>query len=300
MQILQTEYPKRRWPAAEALLTGHEYREEYLLPLAETSLVKECLCLGTRVVQVGRSRERAAWRLLLEDQLGRESIAWADAVLDCTGVYGQPRWLGDGDMPAAGERAARHDIVHGVVDILGQQRERFAGRTIMVVGSGYSAATNVVALASLAEEHRDTWIYWVSHGGRGQPLPRLANDPLKERDRLAARANLLATRGDGHVEFIPQTVLDEIRHLPGTDSGFLITGRRLNKLINWEVDYLISCVGYTSMTITNYVANSDGYFVLGAKTDAKSFLLRDGQMQMRRVLRALVGVERLARLRLEF
>lgn len=297
MQILRTEYPRRRWPLPETVLTGHEYREVYLLPLAESSLVKECLRLGVRVVGVGRSRDRRGWRLLLEDQTGQETSVRADVVLDCTGVYGHPRWLGDGDVPAKGERAARPYIPHGVVDLLGTERERYAGHCVMVVGNGYSAATNIVALAGLAEQHSDTWIYWVSHGGRGQPLPRLQSDPLKERDRLAARANMLATRGDGHVEFHPHIALEGVHHL-GPNNGFRVVGYHGDKQLEWEVDCLIASVGYRAQNLLwdSCASDIDDYFVVGAKTDPKSFLLADGHRQLRQVMQKIVGLERLTRL----
>jgi hypothetical protein len=289
MQVLQTEYPRRTWPAATDLLTGYVYREEYLLPLANCSLLRDSLRLGIRVVQISPSRDGKTWRLLLEDQHGQEQGAEADVVLDCTGVYGQPRWLGEGDMPARGERKARPYIPHGVVDITGKERTHYAGRSVLVVGSGYSAASNVVALAALAEQERDTWTFWITHLPRGQPLPRLSNDPLKERDRLAARANTLATRGDGHVEYFPQTLLDEVQYL-GPDAGFYVSGRCKGKPIAWTVDRVIASVGYRPHTLCPYLEHIPGgtYHILGAKSQPKSFLLVEAQTQIQSVFRQLL------------
>jgi hypothetical protein len=292
LHILQAEYPQRTWPAATDLLTGYEYREEYLLPLAGCSLLRDTLRLGMRVVQIGLSWDKKTWRLLLEDQQGQEHRAEADVVLDCTGVYGQPRWLGEGDIPARGERGARPHIPHGVVDIPGKERTHYAGRSVMVVGSGYSAASNVVALAALAEQERETWTLWITHLPRGQPLPRLPSDPLKERDRLAARANMLATRGDGHVEYFPQTVLDEVQYL-GPQGGFHVSGRYKGKSITWSVDRLIASVGYRPHPLCPQVQPvPDGtYHILGSKSQPKSFLLVDAQVQIQNVFKQLVGLE---------
>jgi len=43
-----------------------------------------------------------------------------------------------------------------------------------------------------------------------QPLKRLVNDPLRERDLLAVRANTLATRGDGNVEYHERAVVPDL------------------------------------------------------------------------------------------
>ena len=291
LQVLQAEYPQRTWPGEGELLTGHEYRQEYLLPLAECSFLRDSLQLGMRVVQVGQSRNGQSWRLLLEDRQGQEHLAEADVILDCSGVYGQPRWLGEGDLPARGERAARPHIPHGVVDILGKDRADYASRSVLVVGGGYSAASNVVALATLAEEERETWTFWVTHLPRGQPLPRLPADPLKERDRLAARANMLATRGDGHVEYYPQTVLDEVSYL-GSQAGFHIAGRSQGKSVSWCVDRVIACVGYRpAPLVASGLSVSEGtYYILGAKAQPRTFLLADAWSRIQEVIGRLAAV----------
>ena len=69
---------------------------------------------------------------------------------------------------------------------------------------------SVCNLAALAQANTETWVIWLARGSSSQPIKRLANDPLRERDRLAVRANTLATRGEGNVEFHPQTVVDAV------------------------------------------------------------------------------------------
>ena len=85
---------------------------------------------------------------------------------------------------------------------------------------------------------------WLTRGAKSQPLKRLANDPLKERDRLAARANTLATRGEGNVEFHPQSPVEAVEWL-GPDKGFQVTARIGGKPKTWEVERVIGNVGYT-------------------------------------------------------
>src|SRR5262249_6079802 len=140
------------------------------------------------------------FRLLLRGGDGKERVEEADVVLDCTGTYGNPRHLGDGGVPAVGELALRGHIAWGVEDVLGEKRDHYAGRTVLVVGAGHSAATTVCNLAALAEKHPETWTIWLARGAGSQPLRRQVNDPLPERDALCGRANRLATRGEGNIE----------------------------------------------------------------------------------------------------
>src|SRR5262249_20298336 len=114
-----------------------------------------------------------------------ERVEEADVVLDCTGTYGQPRHLGDGGIPAIGQASARQHIAWGLEDVLGARKGHYADRTTVVIGAGHSAATSVCQLAALAEKHPSTWIVWLARGAGSQPLRRLMNDPLRERDQLS-------------------------------------------------------------------------------------------------------------------
>ena len=59
---------------------------------------------------------------------GQERIDTADVVLDCTGTYATPNWLGDGNIAAVGELAARPQIASGLEDVLGEKKNHYAGR----------------------------------------------------------------------------------------------------------------------------------------------------------------------------
>ena len=95
-------------------------------------------------------RGKEPFRLLVRDDKGKERVEEADVVLDCTGVYGNPRWLGDGGIPAIGETAARAHIAYGLEEVAGERKTHYADKTTLVIGSGYSAATTVCNLAALA------------------------------------------------------------------------------------------------------------------------------------------------------
>src|SRR5262249_49798695 len=102
----------REVPADADLLTGREHVAAYLEPLAALPGVRDRIRGETAVLHVGRRgflkgdglgdprRAREPFRLLLRTASG-EQIEEADVVLDCTGVYGQPRCLGESGIPAA-------------------------------------------------------------------------------------------------------------------------------------------------------------------------------------------------------
>jgi thioredoxin reductase len=255
---IRAENAKHDLPGDQDFLTGRDHSTAYLEPLAMTGQLIECLKLDTRVVQIGRSgllksdvspkRGDRPFRLLLRDTKGDESTAEADVVLDCTGTYGQPRWLGESGIPAVGETAARPQVAGGLEDILGKDRPKYAGKTVMVIGAGYTAATHVCRLGELAANHAEQWTIWLARGPRSTPMPRHSNDPLRERDRLAAKANMLACRGEENVEFhASSTVETIISH--GPDKGFTVTADVAGKSMTWNVDRVIASVGHSPDTM---------------------------------------------------
>jgi thioredoxin reductase len=338
---IRADHPKHDLPADGDCLTGREHLAAYLEPLAQTGPVRECLRTDTQVLQIGRRgflkedglgdarRGQQPFRVLVRDGKGRERVEEADVVLDCTGTYGQHRSLGDGGIPAVGEAAAEAHIIYGLADVLGENRATFADRTVLVVGGGYSAATTVCNLAALAEDHADTWVVWLARCSSTQPIKRIANDPLRQRDRLAVRANTLATRADGNVEFHNQSVIDAVEWA-GPDRGFRVTARCAGKPRTWDVDRVVANVGYTPdnrlyrelqvhecyaslgpmslaaallkhaggdcLTVPALGAHTlrnpePGFFILGAKSYGRdsNFLLRNGFEQVRDVFTLITG-----------
>ena len=123
-----------RCPTSNAIITGRDHLAAYLEPLALSPALTPLIRENTTVLRIGQRgllkedypgdarRGKEPFRLLVRDDKGKESMEEADVVLDCTGVYGHPRWLGDGGVPALGEIAARQHIAHGLEDISGERR----------------------------------------------------------------------------------------------------------------------------------------------------------------------------------
>jgi thioredoxin reductase len=281
---LLADKPKRDFPSDTDIITGREHVACYLEPLSQAAPLRDCLRPGMQVIQVGRrgllkgdmKRDGQPFRLLLRDTKGKETFEEADVVLDCTGTYGQHRWLGEGGIPAAGEAKSEPQIAYEVVDVLGDKKADYAGRSILLVGSGYSAATTACNLAALAEKNPSTWVVWLARGAKSQPLKRIAADPLKERDRLAARANTLATRGEGNMEFHPQSSVEAVDWL-GPDRGFQVATRVGGKAKTWEVERVIGNVGYTpDATLYRELQVHECYASLGPMALAAALLKHAG------------------------
>lgn len=336
---IKAHKPAHTFPADDLFQTGREQVHSYLSPLADA--LGNALQTDAQVIQVARQRflkedlpgdpkrGKQPFRLLIRDSKGRERIDQADVVLDCTGTYGHHRWMGEGGIPALGEMAAEPHIAYGLEDILGEKKNQYFNKSILVVGAGYSAATTVSQIAQLAQEGNMTWAYWIARSDRSQPLSRIANDPLKERDRLALRANTLACRTDDNVEYHPQTILDVVEFL-GPDRGFRVTVRSPGKSKTWEVDRIIANVGYSPdrqiyrelqvlecyatfgpMKLAAALAGSEdedclkqtcrgaetlknpepNFYVLGAKSYGRNshFLLKVGFEQIREVFSLIMG-----------
>ncbi len=288
LAALRAEQPRRDLPGEGDHTTGREHATAYLEPLAALPSLRERIQSETAVVQIGRRgylkedgvgdarRAQQPFLLLLRGANGRERVEEADVVLDCTGTYGQPRWLGDGGIPAVGESSSRPHVAYGLEDVLGERRSAYADKTTLVVGAGHSAATTVCLLASLASQHSATWVVWLARGPGSQPLKRYVNDPLRERDLLCGKANMLATRGDGSVEFHPQTLVEAIE-TAGPDAGFLVQGRSGGEQKVWQVDRVIANVGYGPDTsLYRELQVHESYATLGPMALASALLKHAG------------------------
>ena len=209
-------------PANDALLTGAELFDHYLHPLSQHSLLAERVQENTRVVTIGkrhlwkgdatgnRSRLESPFTLLIESAANGEEIVEADFILDCAGTFGIHNWLGDGGVPAIGERQLSDRIDYCLPDIAGKDRPKFAGSRTLVVGSGYSAATAIVALGELAGPDAPAEIYWLTRKAADAPLASIDGDSLVGRVELTAHANELAAEADSRITWLPASFVKQI------------------------------------------------------------------------------------------
>jgi thioredoxin reductase len=230
-------------PADDALLTGPEVAERVLVPLSRAAPLAGRVLTRHRVVSVGRARMRRdelaghplrserSFRLLVDTPAG-ERIFEADAVLDASGVYGQPLPLGAGGVPAVGERALGDRVVRH----LGELHARVSGwsdKRVLLVGHGHSAAH---AVALLAE--RVPSLTWALRAANARPVADVAGDPLPERAAIVARANALAAAPPQHVRVERRAHVEAIVEEGGALAVTLSGGRRV------VVDEIVALTGY--------------------------------------------------------
>lgn len=143
-------------PARDDYPTGEELVARLLDPVAALPALDGVIRTGVRVLGVARrgllkhqaigapARKAAPFRLLLTDG-AHEWSADADLVLDATGTWATPTDLGDGGVPAPGERAVADRIVRHLPRPA--TLDAWAGQRVLLVGAGKSAQTAARDLA---------------------------------------------------------------------------------------------------------------------------------------------------------
>jgi glycine/D-amino acid oxidase-like deaminating enzyme len=217
-------------PQPDALPTGRELVDRYVVPLAAT--LGDRLRLRTRVVAVTRAggdktrtSDRAERPFLVRAVTadGSELDIAAAAVIDASGTWGTPNPVGASGIPAVGERAAAAAglVTRPLPDVLGADRATFAGRVAMVVGSGHSAATTLIALAELATEAPATTPVWVLRQPFAGRLSATAGETvLPARGQLAS--DLRALVAAGRVRLLRNFSISRLTARP--TGGLTVTG----------------------------------------------------------------------------
>lgn len=238
-------------PAGDYLPTGSEFVEQYLEPLAAAPRLKAHIQLNSKVRAVTRlgfdkiksaGRENAPFLLMVEQTVdGRqeEIEILAKAVIDASGTYTQANFLGASGIPALGERVLARvgRIFYGIPDVLGRERSRYAGKRVLVVGSGHSAFNALLELVELSKKEPGTRISWII---RRKYLDNLyggeANDALPARGSLGYRLHQAVE--EGKVKLISGF---KIASLEQTETGIAVTGEH-RKLP--PVDQIIATTGF--------------------------------------------------------
>jgi thioredoxin reductase len=191
-------------PDGEGYPTGRELVEAYLRPLAATREIAPHLRLRHRVTAITRlgfdkmktiGREDAPFAITVATPAGEQEIL-ARGVIDASGTYTVPNPLGASGTAARGEAQASDRIFYGIADVLGRERARYAGRRVLVVGSGHSAFDVLIDLAQLAEAEPRTTVTWlVRRAFADSKYGGAANDALPARGALGTRMRGLVDRG---------------------------------------------------------------------------------------------------------
>lgn len=322
-------------PAQGSLPTAGELIDDYLAPLAALPGIAPHLKLGHRVLGITRAgidkvktRGRDAAPFLIRAQSAGGDVEFlASAVIDATGTWSQPNPLGANGLAATGEAAGAAHIAYGMPDVLGSERSVYAGRRVLVVGAGHSAAGVLLALAKLAAEAPETRIVWavrgeqlakVYGGGQADGLPARAQlgaglKALMDAGRLELHSNfrIEAIRPGEHGVDVEARMPDGSRSvLSGIDRIVAATGARPDTTLTRELRVrhdswlestdalapLIDPNEHSCGTVRPHghreLAHPEqGYYAVGAKSygRAPNFLLATGYEQVRSVVAALAG-----------
>jgi hypothetical protein len=317
-------------PPAEQYPTGGEIVERYLEPLAALPALRRRIRFGSRVTAVTRvgidklkdaGRDDAPFELIVERKGGEQRVL-ARAVIDASGTWTRPNPLGAGGVPAAGERAHAHRIAYRIPDVLGSDRDRYAGKRVMVAGTGHSAFNVLVDLVELRKDSPETEIVWAVR--RDAPDDKLGGGSA---DQLPARGALGETvrrlvEDDGSIELVTgfhtRAITERDGRLEVSDGGQALqadeviatTGFRpdLSLLSELRLDLddrveapralaplidpnLHSCGSVPPHGVDELSHPDEGIYVVGMKSygRAPTFLLRTGYEQVRSVVAALAG-----------
>jgi thioredoxin reductase len=314
-------------PDAQALLTGPEFVEQVLEPVAASLGAR--VVTGHRVLAVGRAgmtrgdhaghplRAERPFRLLVEGPSGERWVE-ADAVIDASGTYGNPVRVGAGGLMAPGERAVP---VLQDLGALHAERGRLEGRRVLLVGHGHSAAHGASLLARAGSQ-----VTWLVRSPNRHPVVDVANDPLPERHRVVAEANVLAASPPpgwivhrrAQVEWLrPEEGAVRVGFSRGgeavVDAVVGLTGYRPDLSLLSELAVQISpvtegaagiaraladvtdCLSVPAVSARDLASGEPGFYLAGAKSygRARTFLLRTGYTQLATLLdEALTGAAR--------
>ncbi|CAN7437249.1 NAD(P)-binding domain-containing protein [Pseudoduganella sp. LjRoot289] len=322
-------------PADGELPTAGAVVDAYLAPLAALPALAPHIRLGHRVVQISRAgidkvktrgREDAPFLIRTASNGGSREFL-ASAVIDATGNWTHPNPLGASGLPALGEAEARDRIAYGMPDVLGGARGDYAGKRVLVVGAGHSAAGTLLALAQLAAEAPGTRLVWAV---RGKQLAKVFGggeaDGLPARGQLGMRLKALKEAGqlELHTNF-------RIQALQAGESGVDVIGTGLGgaRVVIEAVERIVAATGARpDLSLTRelrvrhdpWLETTDalaplidpnehscgtvrphghrelahpepGYYAVGAKSygRAPNFLMATGYEQVRSVVAALAG-----------
>lgn len=233
-------------PRLTALPYGRELLDNYLGPLANLPQIASRLRTGAKVIAVTRqgldkthveNRDAAPFVVRVRHADGSTEDHAVAAVIDASGTWSTRNPLGTSGLPAIGEEAAADLISSPLPDVLGRDRARFAGRRVLVVGSGHSAANTLISLADLAKEEPGTRVLWAVRGASADKVYGGGDaDGLPARGQLGSRLRRLVDAGriELHTGF---GVASLGPGAPGVTAG-AADGRTL------QADVVIPCTGF--------------------------------------------------------
>ena len=315
-------------PDDEAYPTGAEWVAGYLQPLADALGVVRYDHQVTAVARASRDRlvssgrDDAPFTLHVTGPDGPAHLQ-ATAVVDASGTWTGPNPLGGDGVPAIGERDAADQISYRIPDLADPAtKARYAGKHVVVAGTGASAKGALIGLTRLADT--GTSVTWLVRRSRvNDAFAGSGQDELPERGALGQQA--AAAVADGPVTtlngFRTATVNRQadgrltigsfdVQQVDDVNEVIVLTGFRpnLDMLAEVRLDLdpvlqaprqlapLIDPNEHSCGTVYPHGANElaqpeTGFYLVGMKSygRATSFLALTGFEQTRSVAAAIAG-----------
>jgi thioredoxin reductase len=325
------------WHAADdGYPTGREWIDAYLAPLSVA--LGDHVRYGSRVVAVSRrgrdrlvspGRGEQPFVVHVTDAHGVESRLEARAVIDASGTWGQPNPVGADGVPARGERVAAESGLLSYLPPAPAQTQRFAGKHVVVIGSGHSAMTAVIELAEVVARDPSTTVTWALRrgvvgdtfgGGAADELPQRGALGVRSREAVeAGRVNLSTGFRTERVDLVDGravVIAEDGRALPPAHHVVVLTGFRpdLSFLTEMRIELdpilqapvrvapeidpnLHSCGSVSPHGAAELAHPEQDLYIVGMKSygRAPTFLAMTGYEQVRSVAAELAGDHEAAR-----
>jgi len=229
--------------------TGRELIDRYLEPLAGHPKIAPFIRYGAEVVAVTRQdmdllpndgRADRPFELVVMSADGGEIRLRARAVIDATGTWSTPNPAGANGVLAEGERQCGTRVRYGIPDVRQADRERYAGKRVLVIGSGHSAMDVILDLSRLKTEVPSTEIVWAM---RSTPTAKTFGgadaDQLASRGALGSRTKALIDQG-----LVTLVAPFRTNRFAMSDDQIIVTGNSGNDERDERVDEVVVATGF--------------------------------------------------------
>lgn len=254
-------------PRETRLPTGAEFVAEYLAPLAAHPALTPHIRYESRVTSITRvardgagvdksttaGREESLFLVRTKSHAGTVDVL-ARAVIDASGTWLTPNPVGRSGIDAIGEEEARVAgfVTSPLPDPLGADEDRFAGKTVLVLGAGHSAANTLISLGRLRQRYPQTQILWGLRGA-ANPIRLYGGGPADElpaRGQLGTSIRRFVENGDiAILEHVSVTEFEvgerlTVRLAGDREGGDLVANHAADFAADLVVDLVVPATGF--------------------------------------------------------
>lgn len=226
-----------------------DYINKYLKPISEKINNK---LFNTKVISISKkntlkneligSQKRAEipFILHLRDK-EKDFYLESDIVIDCSGTYDNPLNFGLGGLKILNQDKVENKINHYIPDIRGLDKDRYINKSILLIGTGYSAATSANLIYEIIKDYPNTKLFWISRSIENNPYKIIENDILELRNILIQDTNKIISENNKNIHFFSNSYIENIELEGNKLEVFFNHNKESKKII---IDEIISNVGY--------------------------------------------------------